>query len=71
MLGSSFAYSSLPASGTHGGILVVWHTMVWSADISQAPHCLTLRLAGPSSPTQWWLMILYGLLRDQDKEDFI
>jgi hypothetical protein len=42
MLGSSYVYHFVPASGTRGGILVGWHSDMWTVCLPHhTPHSIS------------------------------
>jgi hypothetical protein len=73
LLGSGFGYDFVLASETRGGILVAWKLMVWAGShVRKEAHCLTVKLSSAVCPAlQWWLSVVYGPHRDQDKRLFL
>jgi exonuclease III len=73
LLGSGFSYVFLPSVKTRGGIRIAWRSASWCGSQSRrGDHALTIRLTSASrSSLQWWLSVVYGPHRDQDKRAFL
>jgi exonuclease III len=73
-LGSEFDdYVYLPAAGTRGGILIAWKSRdVTISDAEFTTNTITAKVV-PSSgaTTPWWMTVVYGPQRDEDKIAFL
>jgi exonuclease III len=72
IVGLGFDYAYLPAEQTSGGILVAWHSAVWSSlSLSTKLYLVSVRIRYISLNIDWWLTTVYGPSRDQDKPVFL
>jgi exonuclease III len=73
-LGSEFDdYVYLPVAGTRGGILIAWKSRdVTISDAEFTTNTITAKVV-PSSgaTTPWWMTVVYGPQRDEDKIAFL
>jgi hypothetical protein len=71
MMGPGFDYAFLPSDQTRGGILVAWRSAIWAASsISTKPCSVSVRMRHITLDVDWWLTLVYGPSRDQDKPTF-
>jgi hypothetical protein len=72
MLGLNFAYFYLPAVGTHGGIILAWHTDRWCcSNVHLSAHAVTIKVKHCFEEDTWWLTTVYGSQGDQEKVAFL
>lgn len=70
--GSGFDYAFLPATGTHGSILLAWKTSVWQVtNVSMRTFSIFARAQPYAGEMEYWLMSVYGPTRDLDKPAFL
>jgi predicted DNA binding protein len=72
LYGRGFDYSYLHAIHTRGGILLAWRSSSWSAtSISSRSYSLLMRMRHVTDDTEWWLIVIYRLTMDQEKQAFL
>jgi exonuclease III len=72
LLGTGFDYVYCLAIHIRGGILVAWRSNVWSVS-SSSIHLFSVstRLKNIEFSEEWWPIVVYGPVRDEDKPAFL
>lgn len=72
LMGSSFNYFYLPATGMSGGILLAWRINIWSGSHrTRHDHSLTVKLTLLTDGVTTWCTTVYEPPSDADKIQFL
>jgi exonuclease III len=72
MLSAGFEYVFLPAYSNRGGVLLTWLSVAWSISNSSLHRFLvSIKLLHASFGLSWSLTTVYGLSRQEDKDQFL